>query len=279
MTVSCPDLVEGHVRDVSRALERLHAVRRDVAPVLVTIEAAPSPHIGLGSKTSIVLATLTAVNLELDLDLGERELQVISGRGGTSGIGIHTFFRGGLIIDSGHRAVEPRHYQPSSAASGGQIPPVLASLPMPVDWKVALLLIDGVRWSAAAEQRFFLENSPIDDREVDRAVAIVCMDVAASVVERDLPGFASAIRSLQLVGFKRREIEAQPLAVRTLLGALQATPTIAAGMSSIGPLIYAVYGAVDPVAKSIIDQEAARVGATLVATTQFTNGGYRVHDT
>ena len=273
-SVSGVDLSEDLVRDLLAALARLGDLRGEMDPVRVHVDAAPTAHIGLGSKTSVILAVLAAANVELDLGLTQRELQVLSGRGGTSGVGVHTFFEGGLIVDAGHRAIEPRHYRPSSAGPPGQIAPILVSLEMPLDWDVSLLLVEGIRWSADAERRFFLANTPIDDGEVDRAIAIVCLDVAASVAERDLASFASSIRSLQAVGFKQREIEAQPSAVRLLLEALQATPSVAAGMSSVGPLVYAVYRRADAVSRAAIDRAAGTFGASVVATTQFVNHGY-----
>ena len=174
---------------------------RSLPPLCVDVEAAPAAHIGLGSKTTVLLSFLTAARAELRSELTDAQLQAISGRAGTSGIGLHSFFQGGLIIDGGHPAGDERRYQPSSAGSSGRIPPILAALSLPTDWVVALILVDGLTWSAQAERDFFDQNTPIDCSEVDRVVTIACMDLLSAAIEGDLLQFAVAIGELQHVGF------------------------------------------------------------------------------
>ena len=51
-----------------------------------------------------MLAVLASIDAALDLRLAREELQLLSSRGGTSGIGIHTYFVGGFLIDAGTMA-------------------------------------------------------------------------------------------------------------------------------------------------------------------------------
>ncbi len=73
-------------------------------------------HIGLGSGTQAALAAGMAISALYDLNLSPRAIAGKVGRGGTSGIGIGSFERGGFILDGGHRmeaksAFLPAHFQ------------------------------------------------------------------------------------------------------------------------------------------------------------------------
>jgi beta-ribofuranosylaminobenzene 5'-phosphate synthase len=191
---------------ILKALERLAQTIGSVSPLRIEVLKAPSLHIGLGSKTTLVLAALTAANIELGLNLSREELQRLSGRGGTSGIGINTFFHGGLVIDGGHLELGTRKYQPSSSGAPDRVPPIIAAREMPDDWEVTLLLAEGPRRSSGEERAFFAANTPIKNQEVDRVVTLAFMDITTAVIDHDLHSFALAISAMQKVGFKQREV-------------------------------------------------------------------------
>ncbi|HEX8201242.1 MAG TPA: beta-RFAP synthase, partial [Isosphaeraceae bacterium] len=68
----------------------------------LTIQRAPPEHVGLGTGTQLslgvarVLAELSGLE-----DLTAEELAELTGRGLRSGIGLHGFAHGGLIVDGG----------------------------------------------------------------------------------------------------------------------------------------------------------------------------------
>lgn len=88
-----------HRSAVMRALTELPHTRN----VSVNIDSAAPPHLGLGSKTSLVLACLRAADELQPKSSGRAALQRASGRGGTSGIGVNGFFTGGFLLDAGTR--------------------------------------------------------------------------------------------------------------------------------------------------------------------------------
>ena len=65
-------------------------------------------HCGFGSGTQLSLGIASAVNVLYDLNLSVTELAIAVGRGGTSGIGIAAFERGGFIVDGGHKYPEEK---------------------------------------------------------------------------------------------------------------------------------------------------------------------------
>ena len=130
-------------------------------------------HVGLGTKTALLLALLDAANRALGLSLSEHELQALSGRGGTSGVGIHTYFRGGFVLDGGHPQAAVPIFGPSSRRVPLTIPPALAWAPFPERWQVTLLTAAGPRIQGEDEIAFFAAATPVPAEEVLRALALV----------------------------------------------------------------------------------------------------------
>jgi beta-ribofuranosylaminobenzene 5'-phosphate synthase len=264
------------VESVTTVLDRLAQRRPRPDFVEVVIEASAPAHVGLGSKTTTGLAALMAVNVECDLGLTRSDLVALSARGGTSGIGVHTFFEGGLIVDAGRRDDSSAVFEPSSASPTGGNPTVLARHRMPEDWRVSLLLPRGIRRSADAEVEFFRANTPIDVGAARSAVAFGAFVIPAAVLEGDLDQFAFALRTLQRVGFKAREIQGQSPGVAEVLLRLESLDSVAAGMSSMGPLVFAIWDATDESSFRSIRSIAAETSSEIVATTSFANDGYVV---
>lgn len=102
---------------------------RTAPPLRITIEHAPAEHVGLGTGTQLSLAVTRLVSAfagEFGPDAAR--LAQLAGRGGRSGIGLHGFTHGGLIVDGGRR-------QPGSGP-----PPLLARLDFPEDWSVLVVV-------------------------------------------------------------------------------------------------------------------------------------------
>lgn len=59
----------------------------------IKIHKIPPRHIGLGSKTSLLLSIIKGIQELSNIDLSDRDIIEISGRGGTSGIGVNGFFK------------------------------------------------------------------------------------------------------------------------------------------------------------------------------------------
>lgn len=201
---------------------------------------APS-HVGLGTKTSCVLAALRACNAVADPQLGAPEIVKLAGRGGTSGIGVNTAFVGGFVTDAGQPADTIAPLLPSSAATGVyQLPPAIVKLRVPEHWRIHLFLPDGERLMGQAEQGFFVGNTPLPRTEVLEVLASVYHGVAPAFASGNLSDLARSLRRIQMLGFKKREVASQGSMVLGILRDLNELGSVAAGMSSMGPLVYAI---------------------------------------
>src|SRR5207245_5867146 len=109
-----------------------------LTPVQLRIESCAPQHVGFGTKTSLVLASLTAAAELSGIQLEPHALQLASRRGGTSGVGVNGYFCGGLVADGGHKKGAP--LLPSSAQAPSEIPPILARIAFPDEWRIGLLL-------------------------------------------------------------------------------------------------------------------------------------------
>ena len=69
----------------------------------VEVEAMMPQHVGLGSKTASMLGMALACNAVADGHFRPAALARMSGRGGTSGVGVNATFTGGFVVDGGHK--------------------------------------------------------------------------------------------------------------------------------------------------------------------------------
>lgn len=203
----------------------------------------PPQHAGFGSKTALMLSVASLINKFLHLELTQQQLQGLTGRGGASGVGVHTFFTGGIIVDAGHKHLPGTLLLPSGAGISTAIPPVILRTTFPSSWGIVLFLPrDGRKCGGVQEVAFFKEHTPIPTIEALQTLGLIYHGLVPSLMEEDFPYFKKALKEINRVGFKRREIVAQTAAISNLITTLNAHPAIAAGMSSLGPLIFGVLG-------------------------------------
>ncbi len=116
---------------------RLDEERLPVRPVRFTNMRVPEAHIGLGVGTQLSLAVARAIAMlagQPELDVAS--LARLTGRGRRSGIGIHGFAEGGLIVDAGRRSEKV-------------LPTKLVRLPFPAEWSTLIVLPEHRRGSMA----------------------------------------------------------------------------------------------------------------------------------
>ncbi|MGW4903837.1 beta-ribofuranosylaminobenzene 5'-phosphate synthase family protein [Streptomyces albidoflavus] len=269
-------LDESARRDVEAVLCRLS---QDVAlpGLTLTLESVPPQHVGLGSKTTLLLATVRGACAAAGIHMTPAAMQRISGRGGASGVGLTTFFRGGFVVDAGHPRTDGHGLRPSGAIHSGRVPTVSVRSAMPREWVVTLALANANGLSGAAEVNFFEEHTPIADKDVRRAITLAYHEVVPAVLERDLAALGRGLTLLQSVGFKRHEIEAQEDATRDLLDGLQSMAGVAAGMSSMGPMVFAIHAAKDIAAASSIVDHVQKLDGEVFGPFPMRNRGYVLH--
>jgi beta-ribofuranosylaminobenzene 5'-phosphate synthase len=260
-------------RDMSRALERLAEL---VGPlgVRLTLTSCPPQHVGLGSKTSLLLASLHAACHVVGAGIERQDVQRLSGRGGTSGVGVSAFYTGGFLVDAGHARISGEPIRPSSATRPREVPPVVVRRPVPQRWRIVLMLASRPGAAGAAEVSFFANNTPIPAREVERAISLTYHGLIPSLLSADLSTFGRALCELQGVGFKQREVLAQAPEVQYLLADLWRLEGVAAGLSSMGPLVFAIHDADDHRAHDEVSRLALEAGVRRLGSFAGRNAGY-----
>lgn len=213
-------------------------------PFRAIIHGHALQHVGLGTKTALKLAIISAYRHLVGLPGGRTEQQLLSGRGGASGIGIHGFFEGGVLWDGGSPAEEVNKLLPSSAKPATSPPILMLRLPFPTSWQVGLYLPDSRLSHGSDERRFFEDNAPIARSDALETMALLHHGILPAFRLRCLELLASSLASISDTGFKQLEIERCGQNVIDLLGNLRAKG-YAAGMSSMGPLVYVIFEASD----------------------------------
>ncbi len=229
--------VEGGER-FKRVAEKLYGIFG--RGIKIRVNSEYDSHVGLGSGTQISLAVASAFNEVYRLGLNVRRLAEITGRGGTSGIGVAVFERGGFVLDGGHSVKEKPYFMPSSH-SKAKPPKVLVRYDMP-DWDVVVVVPNLKGFYGRREVNLFQRYCPIPIEEVRIVSHVVLMKILPSIVEQDLDSFLEGIRIIQNHGFKRIEIDQYGDLIWELI---KDKPV---GMSSTGPAVYTV---TDTNAKSI----------------------------
>ncbi len=221
-------------------LEAVNALTQDHPPVFVEFERMPPRHVGLGTGTAARLAATAGAAHLTGLDMPVRELALLCGRGGTSGVGVNAFDVGGVIFDAGRPVEREEPFSPSRYQTPNSFPPIITRLALPPQWVISLLCPQGVATAGKDELTFFHRELPVPAQESLETLGFVYHGVAPAILEADLPALSYALRQIHSVGFKRRELARQSEEVRALVSQLQASETVAAGMSSLGPLVFAI---------------------------------------
>jgi len=233
-------------------------------------ETYPS-HSGLGSGTQLSLAVGKLLSDFDGQKMAAPEIANIVGRGGTSGIGVASFDKGGFIIDGGHHHGEKPEFLPSSASNASP-PPILARYNFPEEWKVVLVIpyIDK-SVSGEKEVNIFQKYCPIDIQEVQRLSHLLLMKMMPAVLEKDLDAFGNSVNSIQEVGFKKIENQLQKPIIAEIIQVLRDAGAPGVGMSSFGPTIYAVTDSPQDIV-SAAEDAIAEVGGDIIETIAQNHG-------
>lgn len=174
--------------EAERALALLEALAHRLPPAAglhLSVATAIPAHAGLGSGTQLALA-VTAAYLRLEHPRADAAaLARDLGRGERSAIGLASFETGGVVLDGGRG--------PATV-----VPPVIARLPFPEDWRV-LLVRDAaaVGVHGAEEGRAFADLPPFPPEASAELCRLVLVRALPALAEGDFDGFASVIGTLQ----------------------------------------------------------------------------------
>jgi beta-ribofuranosylaminobenzene 5'-phosphate synthase len=232
------DIVEitGKSEHIERMEKSAKALLPDGEGIQISIEKDYPSHIGLGSGTQASLAAGMAVNELYDLGLSIYKVAEKVGRGGTSGIGVAAFENGGFILDGGHKFSVKKAFLPSAAS---KLPPapVLVRRDFP-GWDIVVAVPEQKGASQANEVNIFQKVCPVPLHEVEKLSHAILMQLLPALAEEDIVTFGESVDAIQELGFKKREVELQPVS-KELMQVLRDSGAHGAGMSSFGPTVYA----------------------------------------
>lgn len=228
-----------------------------------------SSHIGFGSSTIIYLAFIEALFVINNHGYSEAEIVRASNRGGTSGIGINTYFKGGFVFDVGVPNEGRPSFIPSSAYHDKHpMPLALLSSDLP-DWELGICVPDISHKAEREESSFFEQNCPIRKCSVEQILYEVVYGLIPSIYELDFEVFCKSIDRLQECQWKRLERNQYGGDLRAIESVIRTAGAKCVGMSSFGPLLY-FFG--DNIQK-IIDRVNGTLPAVRCIKTSFNNSG------
>ena len=141
------------------------------------VDRAYPPHSGLGSGTQIALSAGKLITEHIGQEANGHTLGKITGRGGTSGIGVFAFDYGGFIVDGGHSRKEKTSFLPSSASKASP-PQLFGRYEFPDEWGVLLVILKSdVSVNGQKEVNIFQEYCPIDRNEVELYSHLIFMNM------------------------------------------------------------------------------------------------------
>jgi beta-ribofuranosylaminobenzene 5'-phosphate synthase len=233
--------------------------------------------LGLGATTSVVLSAIVAVLACHNRPVIKEEVIVASRRGATSGVGINGFFQAGLIVDHGRIDVPGEPLMPSERApTKFKAAGLTARMAFPAGWPIALIKPHGERALSVDEEiAAFSQIAPVAREDSLRAIAATYHGIIPAVLKGSFQMFRTALHDLQAVGFKSAEIALRSSKLQFLLHCLRSKDVIAAGMSSFGPIVFAILESdrERPLVHDMVKTSAAGI----IEWTTADNAGYVIH--
>lgn len=229
---------KGEILRIKKTIAKQKAAIKAKCNITVEIKGDMPTHFGFGSSSAVRLACVEALYLINELPSNREELVLASGRGGTSGIGINTYFEGGLIIDLGRRS-EEEYFRPSQLAeSRRNVPLMMQRVEMP-DWEVGICIPKHIRNKSEREEAdFFTRTCPLGSSEVHEILYHAVYGSYAAVRERDKETFCDALKAIQWCAWKRAEREQYGKELSVIEERLYESGAEAVGMSSLGPSLF-----------------------------------------
>jgi beta-ribofuranosylaminobenzene 5'-phosphate synthase len=192
-------------------------------------------HVGLGVSTAVTLSSIEALLKLNNIEYTNDEIVSLSTRGGTSGIGVSSYFTGGLVVDLGTINDGFVHI-PSSYSIHPAPPPILRRCDFP-DWRIwfCLPLVMSSFVSGIEEKEFFENNTPIPESESYKAFYLSVMGLMGSAIESNYEGACLAINRIQNTFWKKSEIRLCEKQYASFYESVKSLKVNAFGQSSFGP--------------------------------------------
>lgn len=216
----------------------------------IEIKGDMPSHMGFGSGTSIRLACIELLHLLNNSSYTNSEIVKESLRGGTSGIGVNTYFDGGFVFDIGHSEAVDK-FLPSNAVekTNHLLPLVVTQENMP-NWEIGICVPDNISSiSKEKEKDFFQSTCPIKPHESYESLYHIVFGLLGAAKEKNLEVFAESLRSLQKCKWKNSERNLYKGAIEDIEEKLYRSGALGVGMSSLGPSLVFVGYDIDEIIK------------------------------
>jgi beta-ribofuranosylaminobenzene 5'-phosphate synthase len=211
------------------------------------IKSEVLPHYGFGSSTSIYLSCIEALFYFNNISYTKEEVITLSKRGGTSGIGINTYFDGGFIFDSGIKN-ENDLFEPSSIAKRGDKKPLAIYKGKTPDWNIGICIPCYLKNKSEQEEiDFFRQSCPIDRKDVIEILYEATYGITSAIIENDYNVFCKSINAIQLTRWKLLERSLYGQGLIDLGQKIIQSGADCVGMSSLGPLLFFLGETIDDI--------------------------------
>jgi beta-ribofuranosylaminobenzene 5'-phosphate synthase len=268
LVVDCRSASPSNQRQRQILESKLQAVSTSLSlgAIKFIIRSGFDAHGGFGSGTALTLAAVEALHVLNEIQYTEEMIVTASGRGGVSGLGVRTYFSGGLWTDVGvpNNKLSP-FLSSDQISSVNRQSTALMRFSMP-DWAVGICLpLAETSTSREVENQFFANFSGANEGEVESLVYQIFMGIIPAVVENDHSTFSVALDRIQQTYWKaaERSLHTSNHAVEQRL---RATGVIGIGMSSVGPGIFFLDPSAEHVS-AVLNGEHAIAKTILARTT------------
>jgi len=227
------------LEELARSVMHTRSLKRGIR----LISSSPiTRNYGLGTSTRIALSLVEAL-LILNEEVATMEsILRLSGRGGASGIGAHTYFHGGACLDIGRRR-DGQGFASSEARGPSSDRPLVVGVTAVPDWPLQILLPRLPAVSPEIENAYFSTATPLSKEAVHEAAYVSLFGVFGGIASSDYPVFCRALNRLQALPWKRGEISLHGDELLKIIQYANENGADAVAMSSFGPTL-ACFGAV-----------------------------------
>jgi beta-ribofuranosylaminobenzene 5'-phosphate synthase len=224
----------------ARLKEKLIYIKNELRlnfEVKIIISGSLPVHSGFGSGTIIRLACIEGLLHLNEYKYDNIDLVRYSGRGGTSGIGIKTYFKGGYVFDIGQKN-KGQNLLPSSMRENNTVQALVISEGLMPNWSIGICYPRKALTKSQDESQFFDDNADVTDEDVSKTLYNVVYGTLAGILEDDIDAFQASIKLIQSFGWKSLEKNLYTHVVETVETKLYANGAFAVGMSSLGPGLF-----------------------------------------
>ena len=209
-------------------------------------------HVGFGSNSMIYLSCIEALFILNHRSYSDNDIIVMSGRGGTSGIGINTYFKGGFVFATGviNRGQRPLAPSSSFGAEMEHKPLLMKSMALP-EWNLGICVPVIKHKTEEEEKEFFKKNCPIAREDTENILYESVFGITSSLMENDFNVFCKSIDAIQRSKWKSLERSLYGKELKDTESIIKKAGARCVGMSSLGPMLYFFGDDIDIIVKKV----------------------------